>query len=159
MARWHRVCFHMTTLAAVNAFLANPAIAVAGVSRSSRKFGNMALKELGAKGYRVYPVHPSAERIDGVRCFRRFADLPEPVDAVLVVVPPAAALDVVREAAAAGLHYVWLQQGAESEKVLSLCRELGLVAIARECILMFAQPTSYHRVHRWIWGALGRLPS
>jgi hypothetical protein len=27
-----------------------------------------------------------------------------------------------------------------------------------ECILMFAQPSSFHRLHRWVWGLLGKLP-
>jgi len=148
----------MTSRTAINAFLAKPTLALAGASRSGKKFGNIALRELRAKGYRVYPLHPSAETIDGAPCYHHFAELPEPVDAVLVVVPPVGALDVVREAAGAGAHYVWLQQGAESPDVLALCRELGLIAIAGECILMFAEPRSYHKLHRWLWGVMGKLP-
>ena len=78
----------MTSRAAIEAFLARPAIAIAGVSRSGKKFGNLAWRELRAKGYRVHAIHPSADVIDGERCYRTFADLPEPVDALLVVVPP-----------------------------------------------------------------------
>lgn len=149
----------MTSRTAINAFLAQPTLALAGVSRSGKKFGNIALRELRAKGYRVHPLHPSADTIDGARCYRHFAELPEAVDAVLVVVPPVAALDVVRDAAGAGVHYVWLQQGSESADVLTLCRELGLITIAGECILMFADPKSYHKAHRWLWSVLGKLPA
>lgn len=148
----------MTTAAAVNAFVNLPALALVGMSRSGKKFGNLARRELASKGYRVYPLHPVAGEIDGVSCYRRFADLPERVDATLVVVPPSEAAAVVREAAAAGIHHVWLQQGAESPEVLSICQELGLEVVAGECILMFAQPRSYHKVHRWAWKLLGRLP-
>jgi predicted CoA-binding protein len=148
-----------TSRAAVDEFLGKPAIAIAGVSRSGKKFGNLAMRELRAKGYRVYPVHPIAATIDSVRCYPTFATLPERVDALLVVVPPVAALDVIREAAAAGVRYVWLQQGSESKDVLALCRDLGLVVVSRECILMFAKPHGVHKFHRWIWGALGKLPA
>ena len=148
----------MTSLASVNAFLAHPALAVIGVSRSGKKFGNYAFRELAAKGYRVYPIHPAAETLEGTRCYRRISDVPEPLDAVLVVVPPADALCAVQEAAEAGVHHVWLQQGAESPEVLAACRELGLDVVAGECVLMFAKPTSFHKVHRWIWQALGKLP-
>ncbi len=148
-----------TSRAAVDEFLAKRAIAIVGASRSGRKFGNIAMRELKARGYRVYPIHPIAAEIDSVPCYSGFSKLPEKVDALLVVVPPIAALDVIRDAAQAGLHYVWLQQGSESKDVVALCHELHLVAIAGECILMFAQPKGVHKFHRWIWGALGKLPA
>jgi len=146
-----------TRAAAIDQFIAQPAIAVVGVSRSGRKFGNMACRELRAKGYRVYPIHPFAHVIDGTHCYQGFEELPERVDAVLIVVPPAQAGEVVREAAAAGIHNVWLQQGAESVDVLKTCDELGLTCISGECVLMYAHPTSYHNVHRWLWRILGKL--
>ena len=149
----------MTSKAAVDAFLAHPALALVGMSRSGKKFGNLACRELTTKGYRVYPIHPSAETIEGRRCYRQFADLPERVDAVLVVVPPAQAAATVRDAAAAGIHHVWLQQGAESPEVLQACRDVGIDAISGECVLMFAKPTGYHKAHRWIWQLLGKLPA
>jgi hypothetical protein len=149
----------MTSRAAVSEFLAKPAIAIAGVSRSGKKFGNLAMRELLAKGYRVYPIHPIGGTIDGVPCHTSFAKLPERVDAVLIVVPPIAAIDVIREAAAAGVRYVWLQQGAESDHALQLCQQLGLTTVAGECILMFARPRSFHKLHHWVWGVLGRLPA
>lgn len=148
----------MTSRASVEAFLAQPALALVGLSRSGKKFGNMAFRELAAKGYRIYPIHPAAESIEGARCYQRFADLPEPVNAALVVVPPEEAVRVVRQAAAAGVQHVWLQQGADSPEVLQACRELALDVVSGECVLMFARPTSFHKIHRWVWQLLGKLP-
>lgn len=142
---------------AVETFLAQPALALVGASRSGKKFGNFARRELQAKGYRVYPIHPTAAMIDNVQCYTRFADLPEHVNAALIVVPPEEAVKVVREAAAAGIHRVWLQQGAESPEVLHVCQELGVEAVAGECILMFAKPTGYHKAHQWVHRLLGTL--
>ena len=149
----------MASKASIDAFLAEPAIAVVGVSRSGKGFGNFAARELRRKGYRIYPVNPDADLIDGERCFRSLSGLPEPVRAVLVVVPPERALGVVQEAAAAGITRVWLQQGSQSPKVILMCSELGLETVAGECILMFAQPTGVHKTHKWIWGWLGKLPA
>ncbi|OFW04627.1 MAG: hypothetical protein A3H96_09580 [Acidobacteria bacterium RIFCSPLOWO2_02_FULL_67_36] len=149
----------MTLRADVEAFLSEPVLAVVGASRTGKKFGNIACRELRAKGFRVYPVHPTADRIDGVQCYPRLADLPERVKSLLVVVPPAQAEIVVREAAAAGVDRVWLQQGAASASVLSTCRELGLRTVAGECILMFAEPAGFHRAHRWVWKVLRKLPA
>jgi predicted CoA-binding protein len=149
----------MTSQTAVDGFLAQPALALVGMSRSGRSFGNYAYNALTTKGYRVYPIHPIADTIDGHPCYHRFADLPEHVDAVLIVVPPEQAANVVKEAAAAGVHHVWLQQGAESPQVLAACRDAGVDAVAGECILMFAKPTGFHKMHRWAWKLAGKLPA
>lgn len=149
----------MNSRSAIEAFVAQPALALAGMSRSGKKFGNVACRELIKKGYRVFPLHPSAEIIDGRRCYRSFSELPEHVDAVLVVVPPAQAVAVVRDALAAGVHHVWLQQGAESPQALQVCRDAGLEAVSGECVLMFAHPAGIHKAHRWLWQLLGRIPA
>ena len=143
----------MTTAERIAAFVAEPAIAVVGVSRSGKGFGNLACRELRARGYRVYPVHPHAAAIGGVQCHRQITDVPERVNAVLVVVHPEDGFDVVRDAAAAGVRYVWLQQGSQSPQLIAHCHELRLETIAGECILMYASPHGLHRAHRWFHDA------
>jgi predicted CoA-binding protein len=149
----------MTSKAIVADFVSQRNLAVVGVSRQGKKFGNMAFRELKAKGYKLLPVHPQAEAIEGERCYPSLTALPEPVGGVLVVVPPAETEKVVREAAAAGITRIWMQQGAESAEAIKFCQENGLNAVHGECILMFAEPAAwFHRAHRWIWRLLGKLP-
>jgi len=149
----------MTTKAAVADFTAQKKLAVVGISRKGRKFGNMAFKELKKQGYQLFPVNPNAQTIEGERCYPSLSALPEPVDGVLVVVPPAETEKVVREAAAAGIKRVWMQQGAASPEAIRFCQENGIEAIHGECILMFTEPSAFfHRAHRWVWGVFGKLP-
>jgi hypothetical protein len=149
----------MTSKAAVADFVSQRKLAVVGVSRKKMKFGNLAFKELKRKGYKLFPVHPHAEQLEGERCYASLAALPEPVDGVLVIVPPAQAERVVREAAAARIRRVWLQQGAGSPAAIRFCEDNGISVVHGECILMFAEPAAwYHRAHRWVWGLLGKLP-
>lgn len=149
----------MTSKAAVADFVSQRKLAVVGVSRKGRKFGNLAFKELKAKGYQLFPVHPQAETIEGERCYPSLSALPGPVDGVLVVVPPAQTEQVVRDVASVGIRRVWMQQGAESAAAIRFCEENGISAIHGECILMFAEPLAWwHRAHRWVWGLLGKLP-
>jgi uncharacterized protein len=149
----------MTSAKSIDAFLDNPSLAVVGVSRSGKGFGNAACRRLRTQGYRVYPVNWSAPTVDGVRCSARLSELPERVNAVLVVVPPRQAIEVVREAAAAGIRHVWLQQGAESPAAVRAAIRLGLNVVSGECILMFARPTGIHRMHRWLRQVTHRLPA
>jgi predicted CoA-binding protein len=140
-------------------FVGQRSLAVVGVSRSGKKFGNTAYRELKAKGYKLVPVHPEAETLEGDRCAKNLASLPAPVAGVLVIVPPQQAERVVQEAAAAGIKRVWLQQGAESPAAIRLAESKGMSVVSGECILMFAEPAGFgHRTHRWIKGVFGGLP-
>jgi predicted CoA-binding protein len=144
---------------AISEFLAQRTIALVGLSRGGRKFGNAALKELRAKGYTVHPVHPTAEATDGVRCWPSLGSLPEPVGGVLAVVSPAETEKVVAAAHQVGIARVWMQQGSESAAAIRFCQDHGMSVVHHECVLMFAEPAAfYHRMHRWVWRLLGRLP-
>ncbi len=149
----------MTTRAAVEGFLAERTIAVVGATDSARKFGRSAYRELKAKGYRVIAVNRRAQTVDGDRAYPSLGALPEPVSAALLVVKPAETESVVREAAAAGVRRIWMQQGAESEAAIRLCESSGIEVVHGECILMFARPAQwFHRFHHWLWGVFGKLP-
>jgi uncharacterized protein len=151
---------NMTSKAAVQSFVAQRTLAVVGVSRGGKKFGNTASRELRAKGYRILPVHPVANVIDGQRCYHSLRELPQPVGGVLVVVPPSETEKVVRDAGDAGISRIWMQQGSESEEAIRYCGENGMTVVHGECILMFAAPLGLpHRIHRWIWSVLGKLPA
>jgi len=144
----------------VSDFVSQRRLALVGISRGGRKFGNAAFRELSAKGYTVLPVHPEAETLEGARCWPSLAALPERVDGVVVVVPPAEAAKVVEEAHAAGIPRVWLQQGAESPEAIRFCEEHGIRVVHHECIFMFAEPLGwFHGAHRALWRILGKLPN
>jgi hypothetical protein len=149
-----------TTRGAIDRFVSDHTLAVVGVSASGRGFGNAAYRELKKRGYRLLPVHPTAQTIQGDPCSRTLAELPERVERLLVVVDPRRAAQVARDAAGAGIRQVWLQQGADSPEALAVCGEHGIEAVHGQCILMFAEPTeSFHKFHRWIWKLLGKIPS
>ena len=149
----------MVSRQSIDGFVSGKTLAMVGISASGKGFGNDAYKELKARGYRVLPVHPAAERVQGDPCWPSLAALPEKVERLLVMVAPAQAEAVVREAAAAGVRRVWLQQGAASPTAIEFCKSSGLDVIHGHCILMFAEPVaSFHKFHRWIWELIGKAP-
>jgi hypothetical protein len=150
----------MTTKREIEEFLAQKTLAIVGVSRSGKKFGNTILTDLTRLGYRLLPIHPEAAEVNGVRAFPSFAALPEPVGGVIIVVPPAQAENVVKDAAAHGIRRVWLQQGAGSAGAIRFCQEQGISVVHGECVLMYPKPTTswIHGAHRWVWDLLGRTP-
>jgi hypothetical protein len=149
-----------TSQVVVYDFLAQRSLAIVGVSRSGKKFGNTIYKTLKERGYRLYPVHPQAETVEGDPCYRSLGVLPEKVGGVVVCVPPYQTEQVVHDAFAAGIERVWMQQGAESYAAIRYCEKNGISAVHGHCILMFAEPVaSFHRVHRWVWKLFGKYPA
>jgi uncharacterized protein len=140
-------------------FLAHRTLALAGVSRSGKGFGNVVRRELTAKGYRLLLVHPEVDAVAGQRCARNLAEVAPEVGGLILVTPPEATTRLVREAAAAGIPRLWIQQGAESEEALRVASEHDLAVVHGECILMWAEPAGLpHRFHRWLRGLFGRSP-
>jgi predicted CoA-binding protein len=142
----------------IETFVQGKRLAVVGASRTGKKFGNIAYKELKERGYQVYLIHPEAQEIDGERCYPNLSAVQGKVDGVLVSVPPKQAVNVLKEAAAAGMKNVWLQQGSESSEVLAQAKQLGLSSISGKCILMYAPPVrSFHGFHRIVMKLIGQL--
>ena len=132
-------------------------LAVVGVSRGGKKFGNAILTELKARGFQTYPVHPEAGEINGEKCYPNLAALAGQADGVVVCVKPYAAVSVVREAAAAGIRQVWLQQGAQSPEAVAEGQKLGLSVVAGRCALMYlGEVRSFHAFHRGFERLIGR---
>jgi hypothetical protein len=149
----------MVSKATIDDFLDQKTLALAGLSRSGKKFGNAVLKDLSGKGYEVLPIHPETAEIGGVRCFPSLEELPTKVGGLVLVVPPAQTETLVKEAHEAGIDRVWMQQGAESGEAIHYCEDHGMDVVHGECIMMFAQPRGIHKAHRWLRGALGKLPA
>ncbi|MBK6406561.1 MAG: CoA-binding protein [Holophagales bacterium] len=144
----------------VRDFVAQKRLALAGASRSGKKFGNVILRELEERGYEVVPVHPVAAELEGLACARSLAAIEGGVDGLVVVTPPVEAVRLVAEAAAAGIRRVWLQQGAGSDEAVRIARQHGLSLVHGHCLVMFLTGASgLHRFHRGLWSLLGRLPA
>jgi acyl-CoA synthetase (NDP forming) len=79
-------------------------IAVVGATSRPGAYGDETLRNLKRMGFRgrVWGVHPTRRRVHGRVCVPSVADLPEPVDAVVVAIPAEGVPDVVEQAGARG---------------------------------------------------------
>ena len=108
-----------------------PTIAIIGASADRSKFGNKAVRAYQLKGYEVYPVHPAATEIEGLKVYHSILDVPlESIDRVSIYLPPVRGLDVIEEVAKKRVGQVWLNPGAESPQLMARARALGLNVIA-----------------------------
>ena len=111
--------------------------AVVGASQDRSKFGNRVFRSLRDAGYTVFPVNPKGGMLEGVQVYSSLADLPESPEVVDMVVPPAVAEQVVKEAHRLGLTRIWMQPGAESEVAIAYCHEHGIEVVHDACAMVW----------------------
>jgi predicted CoA-binding protein len=112
------------------------AVAVVGASADRSKFGNKAVRAFRAQGFDVFPVHPHADRIEGLPAFASVEDVPAArLDRVSLYVPPEAGLRVLDQVARKGADEVWLNPGADAPEVVARAEALGLNVI-RACSIL-----------------------
>ena len=114
----------------------NPVIANVGATDNPAKYGNRIYRDLKGKGYRVYPVNPTRDTIDGDPAYADLADLPETPDIVNYVVPPPRTLRLLKRAKELGLMRVWVQPGAENADVMAYLNDNGFDYLANACIMV-----------------------
>jgi hypothetical protein len=148
----------MTSLRQIEDFMSAEPVAIIGVSRDPKKFGQMAFKELKNKGLNVIPVNLSAEEILGVKAYPNITALPPEVKGVVIMTKKDQTADVVREAMAKGLKNIWIQQAAESKEALKELEGSDINYITGECILMHYKPHSVHKFHKTLKKFFGRFP-
>src|SRR5205085_12352971 len=66
----------------MNRIMKPDAVAVIGASNEAGKIGNSVMKNLVNGGYRgtIYPIHPKAPEIMGLKAYKSVRDAPGPVD-------------------------------------------------------------------------------
>jgi acyl-CoA synthetase (NDP forming) len=78
------------------------AIAVLGASTKQSAMANTFIRRMQAFGYpgNIYPIHPKADEIEGLKCYPSLADAPEPIDYAYIAIGARQIPDVL--AAASG---------------------------------------------------------
>jgi acetate---CoA ligase (ADP-forming) len=91
LKRWkvfHKGLTEMGKISSLDAFFKPKSVAIVGASSDPKKPGHTALKNLVSMGYqgKVYPVNQREDSILGIRCYKNMLDIPEPVEACVLLV-------------------------------------------------------------------------
>ena len=132
--------------ASIARLLAPRSIAVIGAGRAPGKIGHELFRNLLRYGFEgpVYPVHPQAGSVAGVRAYPNIVEVPDAVDLAVVVVPAADVLAVARQCAEKGvLGLIIISAGfaetgddgkAAERELVSLARSNGMRIIGPNCL-------------------------
>jgi uncharacterized protein len=114
-------------------------VAVIGASSNRRKFGNRAVRAYLAQGYVVVPINPHEREVEGLPAYRSVLDVPRAIDMATFYVPPEIGERVIEEVAAKQIPEVWLNPGAESDKLIARARALSITPIVACSIVAIGQ--------------------
>ena len=128
--------------------LLNPRNAViVGATERPGNWPQRCARNLARYGYGgpVYPLNPRREKVWGTRCYRSYAELPEPPDHLVVFVPAPYVEATLREGAAAGARSATVVSAgfgespdpaaiARGESLSAAIAELGIAVSGPNCI-------------------------
>lgn len=109
--------------------------AVIGATPDHDKFGYRILRHLLDLNKKVYAINPKYGEIEGIKCYKNLAELPELPEVLDFVVAPSFGKEYVNEAAELGIKNLWLQPGTYNEALLKLAEEKGL-NVVKACVLV-----------------------
>lgn len=116
-----------------------------GASNDTGKWGFRTLKHLLDGGFqgRVYPVNPRESEILGLKVYRNIAALPETPDLAVIIVPPRAVLEAIRDCVAKGIRAGiiitagFAELGGEGsslqQEIVETARQGGMVFVGPNC--------------------------
>ena len=131
-------------------------------SNNPKKWGNHLIKELQKKGFKVFPVHPKEESIEGEKCYSKLTELPSEVSNLIFAVKPEIVEEIIKECPDAGIKRVWMQKGmgkgSVSKEAIEYCKENNIDYVYGVCPMMFLPPVGPHKIHYFLAKLFGGLP-
>jgi uncharacterized protein len=110
-------------------------IAVVGLSDDPSRPSHGVSEYMQSHGYRIIPVHPTAETVLGEKVYRNLSEIPDKIDIVDVFRRPDAVPAIVDEVIALKLPVLWLQETVVHEEAAQKARKAGIKVVMDLCIL------------------------
>ena len=88
-----------------NRFFAPRSLAFLGASTDTKKWGFRILANVLTGGFqgKIYPVNPRGGEVLGLKIYSSIAEIPEVPDLAIIVVPPTAMVETIKECVAKGI--------------------------------------------------------
>jgi acetyltransferase len=138
----------------LDTFFAPESIALIGASRDQEKIPGRLLSMLRKNEFpgKIYPVNPNYGDIDGLKCFSSIADVGQPIDLAIVIIPAKAVLGALEQCAAAGVkNAVIISSGFAEEGGDSAAMQDAIAELAKRTGMRISGPNAegfYSEVQR-----------
>lgn len=110
-------------------------IAVIGFSPKVNRPSNFVSSYMEEKGYRIFPVNPGYETIDGRRCYKSLIHINQKIDIVNIFRKAEHVLPIVQDAIKIEAKAIWMQDGIVNENAEAIAKENLLIVVNNDCIM------------------------
>ena len=129
----------------LDSFFAPASIALIGASRDLEKIPGRLLSMLRKNDFpgKLYPINPNYGEIDGLKCYPTIADVGQPIDLAVVIIPARAVLGALEQCAAVGVkNAVIISSGFAEEGGDSAAMQDAIVALAKRTGMRISGPNA-----------------
>lgn len=99
---------------------------VVGDVLNEEKYAYRILNALKEANFNVSGINP---RDDSGKVYKTLEQVPYKIEIIDLCINPISGLKIIEEAVVLGIDKVLIQPGAESDEILSLCKNKGIIAI------------------------------
>src|SRR6266849_6676806 len=138
----------------LDTFFSPGSIALIGASRDQEKIPGRLLSMLRKNEFpgKIYPINPNYGDIEGLKCFSSIADVGQPIDLAIVIIPAKAVLGALEQCAAAGVkNAVIISSGFAEEGGDSAAMQDAIAELAKRTGMRISGPNAegfYSEVQR-----------
>ncbi|MEL7061422.1 MAG: CoA-binding protein [Acidobacteriota bacterium] len=104
-------------------------IAVLGASSNRSKYGNKCVRAYAEAGWRVVPVHPSIDSVEGLPAIASLDELERTPERISVYLPPPVTARLLSDIAKHPSSEVWFNPGSATNEQILEARALGIDAV------------------------------
>jgi acyl-CoA synthetase (NDP forming) len=129
----------------LDSLFAPDGIALIGASRDLEKIPGRLLSMLRKNEFpgKIFPINPNYGDIDGLKCYPAIADVGQPIDLAIVMIPARAVLGALEQCAAAGVkNAVIISSGFAEEGGDSAAMQDAIVALAKNTGMRISGPNA-----------------
>jgi acetyltransferase len=129
----------------LDSLFAPDSIALIGASRDLEKIPGRLLSMLRKNEFpgKIFPINPNYGDIDGLKCYPAIADVGQPIDLAIVIIPARAVLGALEQCAAVGVkNAVIISSGFAEEGGDSAAMQDAIVALAKKTGMRISGPNA-----------------
>src|SRR3954462_13116 len=129
----------------LDTFFSPSSIALIGASRDLDKIPGRLLSMLRKNLYpgSIYPVNPNYGELDGLKCFASIAEVGQPIELAIIIIPARAVLGALEQCAAVGVkNAVIISSGFAEEGGDSTAMQDAIVALAKRTGMRISGPNA-----------------
>lgn len=129
----------------LDSFFAPDSIALIGASRDLEKIPGRLLSMLRKNEYpgKIFPINPNYGDIDGLKCFASIADVGQPIDLAIIIIPAKVVLGALEQCAAVGVkNAVIISSGFAEEGGDSAAMQDAIATLAKRTGMRISGPNA-----------------